>query len=84
MARQSGVEETVPCERANWLQSLRAYGLSLGEGEGGPELRQEAEIPVPMATGPLRQMSGAMLGMPQRARRVGLQDAKHNLVGTAK
>ena len=41
------------------LQSLRAYGLSLAEGEEGPELRQIEEIPVPLATGPLRQMGTA-------------------------
>ena len=34
------------------LHSLRAYGLSRGKGESGPELRQEAEVPVPLAMGP--------------------------------
>ena len=34
------------------LQSLRAYGLALGDGEDGPQLQQQNEILAPMAVGP--------------------------------
>ena len=47
-------------------------------------MRQKEEIPVPMATGPLRQRGITMLGMLQRARREGLQDTKPGLCGIAR
>ena len=63
------------------LQSLRAYGLVLTEGDTGPQVQQKGELPVTIGMGPTRMVRLTTLGMLQRARRRWLNGVKSSLVG---